>query len=87
MCINKNSRFQTKNEYVWTGVNDPKTARVDPNFLEKYKKIFPFSDKKRIRVDRALVIVTVSKDRAGATDDGRPISFKLLPFVPYLIRL
>ena len=53
MCINKNSRFQTKNEYVWTGVNDPKTARVDPNFLEKYKKIFPFSDKKRIRVDRA----------------------------------
>ena len=47
MCINKNSRFQTKNEYVWTGVNDPKTARVDPNFLEKYKKIFPFSDKKK----------------------------------------
>ena len=60
---------------------------METNFLEKYNKIFPFSDKKRIRVDRALVIVTVSKNRAGATDDGGPISFKLLPFVPYLIRL
>ena len=72
---------------MWTGVNDPKTARVDPNFLENYKKIFPFPDKKGIRVDRAFVIVTVSNDRVGATVDGRSISFKLLPFVPYLIRL
>ena len=32
-------------------------------------------------------IVTVSKDRAGATDDGEPTSFKLIPFVLYPIRL